>query len=202
MEIAQTILITYLMGSFSPAYFLGKIINKVDIREYGSGNAGSTNALRVLGKKLALLTLIMDILKGIIAIVIGRYIMGINGGYLAGLFVVLGHNWPVFLKFKGGKGIATSLGVLFTLNWKLGLICLIIGLIFIILSKRVSLGSVMASIAAPIVSYLIVGTVKDYLFLTTLVLALLSIYRHRSNIGRLIRREESKLVFKNGNKDG
>lgn len=201
MKIVLTIVIAYLIGSFSPAYFLGRVINKKDIREYGSGNAGSTNALRVFGKKVAALTLIMDVLKGVIAITIGRYIMGVNGGYLGGLFVVLGHNWPIFLKFKGGKGIATSLGVLFTLNWKLGLACLTIGLIFIIFSKQVSLGSVMASIAAPLVSYLLVGTINDYLFVTTMLLALLSIYRHRSNIGRLIRGEESKLDFKNGNKD-
>lgn len=201
MRIAATIIISYLIGSISPAYLIGKFIKKTDIRQHGSGNAGSTNALRVLGKKAAALTLVMDILKGIIAILIARYIMGANGEFFGGIFVVLGHNWPVFLKFKGGKGIATSLGVLFMLNWKLGLICLAIGIIFIIFTKHVSLGSVMASLIAPLISYMLAGTIKDYLFLTTLLLALLSIYRHRSNIGRLIRGEESKIDFKNGNKN-
>lgn len=201
MRIVITIIIAYLLGSFSPAYFLGKLLNKTDIREYGSGNAGSTNALRVFGKKIAILTLIMDVLKGIAAVLLGVYIMGINGSYIAGLFVVLGHNWPVFLNFKGGKGIATSLGVLFILNWKLGLICLIIGLTFIVLSKYVSLGSIMASLSAPIVSYILVGTIDDYLFLTTLVLAILSLYRHRANINRLIKGKENKLILKSGNKN-
>lgn len=201
MKIALIVIVSYLIGSFSPAYFLGRIIGKKDIREYGSGNAGTTNALRVFGKNVAAATLLLDILKGIIAILIGRYILGVNGGYLGGLFAVLGHNWPIFLNFKGGKGIATSLGVLFTLNWKLGLICLVIGLVFIIFSKYVSLGSIMASVAAPFVSYILAGSVEDYLFLTTLILALLSIYRHRSNIGRLLANKESKIDFKSGNKD-
>ncbi len=193
MKILLTILTAYLIGSFSPAYFLGKYVENKDIREFGSGNAGTTNALRVLGKKLGALTFLLDVAKGILAVLLGGYIMGENGRYLAALFVVIGHNWPIFLNFKGGKGIASSLGILFILNWKLGLICLIIGVIVIAASKYVSLGSISASVAAPIVSYILTGSLRDYLFLTTLILALLSIFRHRSNIGRLLKGNENKL---------
>lgn len=199
MDITLTILVSYLIGSFSPAYFLGRFLKKTDIREYGSGNAGTTNAIRVFGKKIGILTFIIDILKGVLAILIGQYIMGEEGRYLAALFVVIGHNWPVFLKFKGGKGIATSLGVLIVLNYKLGLICLLIGVIVIAFSKYVSLGSISASISAPIVSFLLLGTIYDYLFYTTLILACLSIFRHRSNINRLIKGEENKLTSKGQN---
>lgn len=201
MDIVLTILISYLIGCFSPAYFLGKFVKNVDIRNHGSGNAGTTNALRVFGKKIAIFTFLIDISKGIIAILIGRYILGVEGSYLSGIFVVLGHNWPVFLKFKGGKGIATSLGVLFILNWKLGLICLLIGVTFIVFTKYVSLGSIMASISAPIISFIITREVNDYLFLTTLFLGVLSIFRHRANIERLLKGKENKLGAKSANKN-
>lgn len=201
MDIVLTIITSYLIGNFSPAYVLGKFVKKIDIREYGSGNAGTTNALRVFGKKIGILTFLIDIGKGIIAVLLGQYIMGEGGKYVAALFVVLGHNWPALLRFKGGKGIATSLGVLFILNWKLGLISLLIGLTIIIFTRYVSLGSITASISAPIVSFFIIGTFKDYLFYTTLLLAFLSIFRHRSNINRLIKGTESKISSKTINKD-
>lgn len=196
MKLVLTIIVSYLMGSFSAAYFLGKFIKKTDIRDYGSGNAGTTNALRVFGKKIGILTFLIDIAKGIIAILIAQYIMGEQGRYIAALFVVIGHNWPVFLNFKGGKGIATSLGVLFVLNYKLGLIVLVIGVLVIAVSKYVSLGSIVGSVSAPFVSYLLLGTVYDYLFYTTLILAFLSIFRHRENIKRLIKGNENKLTNK------
>lgn len=140
MKVVITILLSYLLGCFSSAYVLGKLTKNIDIREYGSGNAGATNALRVLGKKLGALTFLLDILKGILAVVIGKYLLGLDGGLLASIFVVLGHNFPVFLNFKGGKGVATSLGVLMILNWKIGLVCLIVGVTVIILTRYVSLG--------------------------------------------------------------
>lgn len=187
------ILLSYLIGCFSSAYFLGKISKNIDIRSYGSGNAGATNALRVLGKKMGILTFILDILKGVIAVFLGQFILGFSGGLLASIFVVLGHNFPIFLGFKGGKGVATSLGVLLILNWQTGLICLLIGVVFIVITKYVSLGSVMASITAPIVIVLTSDSIDKSLYLTTLLLALLSIFRHRANIIRLCRGEENKL---------
>src|SRR5690554_4139407 len=116
MKVVLTVTVSYLLGCFSSAYFLGKMAKNIDIREYGSGNAGATNALRVMGKKIGALTFILDILKGIIAVIIGNKLLGLDGKLLAGIFVVLGHNFPVFLNFKGGKGVATSLGVLMMVN--------------------------------------------------------------------------------------
>lgn len=192
MKVIITIALAYLLGCFSSAYILGKITKNIDIREYGSGNAGATNAYRVMGKKIGALTFILDILKGVVAVTIGNYLLGFDGGLLAGIFVVLGHNFPVFLNFKGGKGVATSFGVLMMTNWKVGLICLIVGVTVILLTKYVSLGSISASIAAPIVTSIVIDNVDKNYYLTICFLALLSIIRHRSNIRRLLRGEENR----------
>lgn len=193
MNIFITILLSYLIGCFSSAYFLGKISKNIDIRNYGSGNAGATNALRVLGKKIGALTFALDILKGVIAVLIGRALFGFNGSLLAGIFVVIGHNFPVFLGFKGGKGVATSFGVLLMLNWEAALLCLLVAASIIIFTKYVSLGSIVASISAPIMMVLTLDSVNKYLYITTWLLAALSVYRHKANILRLCRGEENKL---------
>lgn len=188
-----TIVLSYLLGCFSSAYVLGKITKNIDIREYGSGNAGATNAFRVMGKKIGALTFILDILKGIVAVLIGRALLGFNGGLLAGIFVVLGHNFPIFLNFKGGKGVATSLGVLMMINWKIGLVCLIVGVIVIIATKYVSLGSILASITAPIAMIVLLDDIDRNLYYTIWFLGLLSVVRHRTNIQRLVRGEENRM---------
>lgn len=193
MNIFVTILLSYLIGCFSSAYFLGKISKNIDIRNYGSGNAGATNALRVLGKKIGALTFALDILKGVIAVLIGRALFGFNGSLLAGIFVVIGHNFPVFLGFKGGKGVATSFGVLLMLNWEAALLCLLVAASIIIFTKYVSLGSIVASISAPLMMVLTLDSVNKYLYITTWLLAALSVYRHKANILRLCRGEENKL---------
>ncbi len=193
MKVVLTVIVSYLLGCFSSAYFLGKMAKNIDIREYGSGNAGATNALRVMGKKIGALTFILDILKGIIAVIIGNKLLGLDGKLLAGIFVVLGHNFPVFLNFKGGKGVATSLGVLMMVNWKIGLVCLVVGVTVIIITKYVSLGSICASIAAPIAMRLLLGDIDRNFYLTIWFLGILSVVRHRSNIQRLLRGEENRL---------
>ena len=186
-------LLSYLIGSFSSAYFLGKMSKNIDIRSYGSGNAGATNALRVLGKKMGALTFFMDFIKGIIAVFIGNAIFGFTGSLLAGVFVVLGHNWPVFLGFKGGKGVATSFGVLLVLNWQTALLCFLIGAIVIIVTRYVSLGSIVAAIVAPIIIVLTTQSIDKYLYITIVILALLSVSRHKANILRLCKGEENRL---------
>lgn len=198
MKIMLVILVGYIIGCFSSSYFLGKIFKKQDIRNYGSGNAGSTNALRVFGKKIGCLTFMMDIAKGIIAVLIGKWIMGFDGGLLGGISVVLGHNWPIFLGFKGGKGVATSLGVLFIIHWQTGIICLIIGLSIIVFSKYVSLASIGASVIAPFALLIMDRKAPKNLHLTMLLLAIMAIFRHKDNIKRLIEGKENKL----GNKKG
>ena len=135
-------IIAYLIGSISFSVIFSKKIGGFDVRTKGSGNAGSTNVLRTVGKKAAVLTLLCDCLKGVVAVLIaviaGNIAKNLDKALLvqlAGIFVVLGHTFPVFFKFKGGKGVATSLGVILIVNWKIGLICLVFALLLMILTK-------------------------------------------------------------------
>lgn len=187
------IFISYFIGNFSSSYILGKIFSKKDIRNFGSGNAGATNALRVFGVKIGLLAFLLDLLKGIIATAIGNHLMGYNGALIAGIFVVVGHNWPIFLKFKGGKGIATSLGVMLYLNLPTTIVCTVIGVLVIAKTKYVSLGSVIATFLLPFIGCIINRPFNFKFFLTTLILGLMAIFKHKSNIERLMNGEESKL---------
>ena len=187
------IFISYFIGNFSSSYILGKIFSKKDIRNFGSGNAGATNALRVFGVKIGLLAFLLDLLKGIIATVIGNHLMGYNGALIAGIFVVVGHNWPILLNFRGGKGIATSLGVMLYLNLPTAIVCIVIGVLVIAKTKYVSLGSVVATFLVPFIGCIINRPFNFKFFLTTLILGLMAIFRHRSNIKRLMNGEESKL---------
>ena len=201
-------IIAYLIGSINFSVIISKKMAGFDVREKGSGNAGATNVLRAVGKKAAIITLICDILKGVIAIIIallaGRIINGLNNEVLvqlAGIFVILGHTFPVFFKFKGGKGVATSLGVLLITNWQIGLICLVFALILIILTKMVSVGSISAGILFPVLvvfineNYIVPKSNWSYLIFG-IVLALLVVYNHRENVKRLLNGTENKISFK------
>lgn len=187
--------IGYLIGCFSSAYVVGKMTNQIDIREHGSGNSGTTNALRVMGKKAAIVTFLCDVLKGVIAALIGRYILGDIGQVIGGLFAVIGHNWPMFLGFKGGKGVATSLGVLITINPLIALICVTIGLIVALSTNYVSVGSLSFLLSFPIIYYINnykqIDEVKCY-FLLSVVFFILGVIRHKENIKRLINKTENK----------
>lgn len=195
-------IIAYLIGSISFSVIFSKKIGGFDVREKGSKNAGSTNVLRTVGKKAAALTLICDVLKGVIAILIA-YVISIIWKetdaeilkYLAGFFVVLGHTFPVFFGFRGGKGVATSLGVLLTLNWKIGLICLIFALIIMAFTKIVSIGSILAAVLYPILTVFMSGT-KFLCVIISLLIAGLVVFNHRENIKRLKNGTENKLSFK------
>ena len=150
-------IIAYLLGSISFSVIISKKMAGFDVREKGSGNAGTTNMLRSVGKKAAALTLLCDVLKGVVAIVIaiivGRIIKDSDKALLvqlAALGVVIGHTFPIFFGFKGGKGVATSLGVLLLVNWQIGLICLVFAIILMALTQMVSLGSVAAAILYPV----------------------------------------------------
>ena len=149
-------IIAYLIGSINFSVILSKKMAGFDVREKGSGNAGSTNMLRSVGKKAAAITLICDILKGVvsigIAILLGNVIENMNRELLlqiAGIAVVTGHTFPIFFGFKGGKGVATSLGVILMSNWQIGLICLVFALVLMVLTKMVSLGSCAAAVLFP-----------------------------------------------------
>ena len=155
-------IIAYLLGSISFSIIFSKKFAGFDVREKGSGNAGTTNVLRTVGKKAAILTLICDCLKGVIAVLVafiaGKIIKDLDRSLLvqlAGIFVILGHTFPIFFKFKGGKGVATSLGVLLIVNWQIGLICLVFALVLMALTKFVSLGSITAAILFPVLTVFI-----------------------------------------------
>ena len=201
-------LIAYAIGSINFSVIISKKMAGFDIREKGSGNAGSTNMLRSIGKKAALITLICDVLKGVVAVLIaviaGFIIKDVDKAFLvqiAGILVVIGHTFPIFFGFKGGKGVATSLGVLLITNWQIGLICLVFALVIMALSRMVSLGSISAAILFPVLTlfihtHFIVDASGIKFFVFSIILAGVVIFNHRSNIQRILSGTESKLSFK------
>ena len=198
-------IIAYLLGSISFSVIISKKMAGFDVRDKGSKNAGSTNVLRTVGKKAAILTLIGDCLKGVVAIliafVVGKIRQELDGALLvqlAGIFVVVGHTFPIFFKFKGGKGVATSLGVLLLTNWQIGLICLVFALVLMALTRFVSLGSVAAAVLFPVLTIFITNNylVPGNYIIFGIILAVLVIFNHRENIKRLLEGKENKLSFK------
>lgn len=203
--------LAYLIGSINFSVIISKKLAGFDVREKGSGNAGTTNVLRVVGKRAALITLVCDILKGVVsvllALILGLIIKNIDRAFLiqiAGIFVVIGHTFPIFFGFKGGKGVATSIGVLIMTNWKIGLICLVFGLVVIAITRMVSLGSIAAAILCPVLSlfistnFIVEASGIKYL-VYSLILALIVIFNHRENIKRIVSGTENKLSFRNTN---
>ncbi|HWQ29484.1 MAG TPA: glycerol-3-phosphate 1-O-acyltransferase PlsY [Negativicutes bacterium] len=186
--------IAYLLGNFATAYVVAKAAGKIDIRKFGSGNAGSTNVLRVLGVKAAILVFAGDVLKGVAAVLIGRYLAGSNGALLAGILVVIGHNWPIVLGGKGGKGIATTIGVMLAIDPLIVLFIVVIGVIIIAATRYVSLASVTGVIIFPI-SMIVTKKPLEYIVFS-LILSGMALFKHRSNIGRLINGTESKIGLK------
>mgnify|MGYP001011968774 CR=1 FL=1 len=185
-------IISYFIGDISFAYILGKVFTKKDVRDYGSGNAGATNALRAFGKKVGAMVFAGDVLKGVVAVLFGRYFLGQTGAYIAGAFVIIGHNWPILLNYKGGKGVATTIGVMLFVNFQLTLICVIVGVIIIVITRTVSLGSILGMVAAPLVAVVFIRPLTIELFVFTIFVAGMSIYRHKENIKRLMKGNENK----------
>ena len=202
-----TAIIAYLIGSVNFSVILSKKMAGFDVREKGSGNAGTTNMLRSVGKKAAALTLICDVLKGVVAILIAMFIGWAfkveNQSLLvqiAGIAVVLGHTFPIFFGFKGGKGVATSLGILIMSNWQIGLICLVFGVLLIALTRMVSLGSCAAAVLFPVLTLFItdnyiVSQGSGYL-IYSIILAVIVLFNHRSNIKRIMNGTENRISFK------
>lgn len=184
--------VSYLIGDISFAYILGKILTKKDVRDYGSGNAGATNAIRAFGKKVGALVFIGDVLKGVVAVILGKNAAGLTGAYLAGAFAIIGHNWPVFLNFKGGKGVATTVGVMLFVNAQLTLICVCIGALIMLFTKTVSIGSILGMAFAPIGAILFVHPFNKELLLFCIFIAGMSVFRHKENIKRLMNGTENK----------
>lgn len=195
--------IAYFIGSISFSVILSRKFAGFDVRDKGSKNAGATNVLRTVGKKVAALTLVCDMLKGVISIVIAIIAGKIWTDadmeilkYLAGFFAILGHTFPIFFEFRGGKGVATALGVLITLNWKIGLICLIFALIIISFTKMVSVGSILSAVLYPILT-VFMGEASFGAIIISIFIALFVIFNHRENLKRIKNGTENKLSFKN-----
>ena len=208
----------YLIGSISFAVILSKKISGEDIRNSGSGNAGATNMLRVHGKGAGAATLLGDALKGVVAVLIGmladkiitsqaglqlgwfeQNILFGNLKYLAGVFVVLGHDFPVFFGFKGGKGVATSLGVMLMTDWRIGLVIAVSAILIMVISRYVSLGSIIGGMLYPIAVIALMigkGDINPIYFVSALALGVITILKHHANIKRLISGTENKLFSK------
>jgi glycerol-3-phosphate acyltransferase PlsY len=213
-----TALVAYLIGSISGAIIISKKVSGSDIRESGSKNAGTTNMLRVHGKKLAVMTLLVDVIKGIIAVLIGIMIDAVierqygmvsivspaewligSMKYIAAIFAILGHDFPIYFGFKGGKGVATSIGVALVLDWKVRLIVMIASLIIMATTRYVSVGSVIAAVIYPcIVAAFMLGMNEfNVVYLAcAIIIGLLIIVKHKTNIERLKNGTENKLFTK------
>ena len=190
------VVLAYLLGSLSFAVIVSKAMGMADPRSYGSGNPGATNVLRSGKKKAAILTLLGDALKGLVAVLLAKYFLdagSITDATVAwvALAVLIGHMWPVFFGFKGGKGVATAVGVLFALSWPVALICTIVWLIMAFGLKISSLAALVATVLSPILAWYFID--ESSWCWAVLVIAVLVLYRHKSNIQNLLSGKESKI---------
>ena len=187
--------LAYLLGSISFGMIVAKLAGGPNLREVGSKNTGATNVLRVMGLKIGLIVFVLDILKALIACIIGRVWLGLNGAMLAGLAVVIGHNWPCFFQFKGGKGVASTLAVMLLTFPIPAIICYVVAIVLIATTKYVSLGSITL---AGLFAILVFATIwaNWLVILCVLIIAGLLIWRHHANIGRLLHGTENKLGSK------
>jgi glycerol-3-phosphate acyltransferase PlsY len=188
MELALIILLSYLVGSIPFGFILTKIFLKKDIREIGSGNIGATNVLRTGNKLIGYITLTLDILKAIIPLLIIKFNFP-EFIFLSALSIFLGHVFPLWLKFKGGKGVATYVGMLFCINYILGFIFIFCWFIIFLISRYSSLSSLIASLTIPVYHFFIIDNDNYYFFI---ILFILIFYTHRENVKRLINNTESK----------
>ena len=206
-EIILFIFLSYLTGAFPSAVWVGKTFYKLDVREYGSGNAGATNTFRVLGKKAGIPVLLIDIFKGWLAV---NYVSFLSNSLVLkqgspemyfetqlafGISAVIGHLFPVYTGFRGGKGIATMMGLLIGLNPWAALFSFGVFVVVFLISKYVSLGSIIASIAFPFFVMIVLNSTNESLNLFAIFVPILSLITHQKNIERLIRGEETKVTF-------
>ena len=189
----------YLLGSIPTAVWIGKYFYKIDVREYGSGNAGATNTFRVLGKRAGIPVLLIDVLKGFSAVSLALFSPYVHGSNLyinlqlvLGIASLVGHIFPLFASFRGGKGIATLLGIILAVHPYAAFISMGIFVIVLIISSYVSLSSMTAAVAFPIVVIFIFKTTVPSLIIFSILIAIMVLITHQKNIERLLRREESK----------
>ena len=208
--IVVCMIVGYLFGCIQTGYIVGRV-NKIDIRDYGSGNSGTTNTLRTLGKTAAIITFLGDAVKGLVAVNLARYVImpafHVEGEaylwLLTGFAVVLGHNFPFYMNFKGGKGIAASVGMLIAFDWRLFFLCAVVFFTVFFLSHFVSLASLLAYfffVVGVIASgqmgrYDVPASVLHEMYIVAFLLMLLAFWRHRANIKRLAAGTENKSEF-------
>ena len=193
--------LSYLLGSINPAIIVSRKFYGDDIRTHGSGNAGMTNVMRTYGKKMAIVTFLGDFLKAVIASLLGRAILGVFGAYMAGFFCFLGHLYPCFYKFKGGKGVVTTAAMILMTDWRVFLILLAIFIIIVAATKYISLGSVIGVMFYPIVLdriWSLFGCDSRIRIVMIFVLGimLLTLWKHRENLKRISKGQENKFTFK------
>lgn len=188
------IILSYFFGAIPSGVWIGKIFKNIDVRDYGSKNSGATNSYRILGAKLGIAVLIIDVLKGFIPLYIAsKFNLKYNDLVILGLVAILAHTFSCFISFKGGKGVATSLGVFLFLAPVITLILLVIFILVVYFTKYISLGSITAAFLLPIFTFF---THRDtYLFTLSVVIAIFVIYRHKTNISRLLSGTENKFKF-------
>ena len=188
------IFVSYLLGSIPTGFLIGKYLKNIDLRTKGSGSTGATNVFRNVGKWPALFVFIIDVAKGLFAVKIAHYYTAdVLIEVIAGITAITGHIWPIWLKGKGGKAVATGLGMFLALSWQVGLASLGIFLIVLTKTKFVSLSSISAAILLPIFMFFYLGKFMHSYFFISLIVALLVIWKHRTNITRLLKGEESKI---------
>ena len=200
------LLFAYLIGAFPSAVWFGRTFYNTDVREYGSGNAGATNTFRTLGPKAGIPVLLMDILKGWIAVNLVYFVMDnqlmsdekfFELKLAFGIAAVIGHLFPVYTAFRGGKGITTMLGFMIGIYWQAALLSALVFILTLLISKYVSLSSIIASLAFPFIVIVILGmnNTNSSLIIFSIFVPILSLITHQKNIERLIRQEENKAKF-------
>jgi len=186
----------YLFGSFPSGYLAGRITKGIDIRSLGSGSTGATNVLRHIGKRAAITVFLIDVFKGVLSISLAKYFLLNDSWQVAiGLSTLIGHIWPVWLNWKGGKAVATGLGIFLGLSWQVGLATLAVFLLMIAFFKIVSLASVSAALALPLIMFLSFNNsiISVPLLVISILAMTLVIWRHRENIIRLFKGQEPKI---------
>ncbi len=195
--VVLSIVVPYLLGSVNPAIIFSRLFFHDDIREHGSGNAGTTNTLRTYGKRMAALILFLDFLKAVIAVAVGYLILPyqLGGGAIAGIFVILGHTFPIYYGFRGGKGVACLAGVILMLSPISFAILLSLFIAIVAMTKFVSLGSIMCAMLWPVIHYAFYP-IQAWTTIASIVIMMIVVVMHRENIKRLLTGKESKISFK------
>lgn len=195
------IVVPYLIGSLNPAIILSRKIYNDDIRSHGSGNAGTTNTLRTYGKKMAIVIFSLDLFKAAVSVIIGLMVMGTMGGAVAGIFVIVGHMFPVYYRFKGGKGVACMAMVVLILSPLTFCVLLPVFILIVVMTRFVSLGSIMGALLLPVVhnAFYVSAANSDpangWTTLSFVIIMILVIFMHKENIKRLREGKESKISF-------